>query len=94
MRIIIFGLTGMLGNAMSRVLSEEPDLAVFGTARDERARNYFAHNLQSQVIVGVDVENHDSLVKVFATVRPDVVVNCIGLVDFPYFRRRFLTSNL
>ena len=29
---------------------------------------------------GIDVENFDSLARAFAAVRPDVVINCIGLV--------------
>lgn len=77
---MVLGVTGMLGNAMFRVLSENADLVVYGTARSESSRCYFAENLQSQIVVGVDVENHDSLVRVFADVRPNIVVNCVGLV--------------
>ena len=77
---MILGLTGMLGNAMFRVLSEKPDLVVYGTARNESAKHYFSENFHKHIVVGVDVENHDSLVKAFATVKPDVVVNCVGLV--------------
>ena len=80
MRVMVLGVTGMLGNAMFRVLSENADLVVYGTARSESSRRYFAENLQSQIVVGVNVENHDSLVKVFADVRPNIVVNCVGLV--------------
>ena len=70
----------MLGNAMFRFLSAESGLIAYGTARNENSRRYFPHNLSSQIIVGVDVENHDSLVKLFASVLPDVVINCVGLV--------------
>lgn len=80
MRVMILGATGMLGNAMFRVLSENSDLVVYGTARSASSLRYFTDNLYSQIIVGIDVENHDSLVKAFAAVRPDVVVNCVGLV--------------
>lgn len=80
MRVMVLGVTGMLGNAMFRVLSENADLVVYGTARSESSRRYFAENLQSQIFVGVNVENHDSLVKVFADVQPNIVVNCVGLV--------------
>lgn len=80
MRVMVLGVTGMLGNAMFRVLSENADLVVCGTARSVSSKRYFAENLQSQIIVGVDVENHDSLVRVFADVRPNIVVNCVGLV--------------
>lgn len=80
MRVMVLGVTGMLGNAMFRVLSENSGLVVYGTARSESSRRYFAENLHGQIVVGVDVENHDSLVKAFAAVRPDIVVNCVGLV--------------
>lgn len=77
---MVLGSTGMLGNAMFRVFSERPEITVFGTARAEGSRRYFPQNLSSLIISGVDVENHDSVVKAFATVRPNVVVNCVGLV--------------
>lgn len=80
MRVMVLGVTGMLGNAMFRVLSESADLTVFGTARSEDSRRNYLDSLCSQIIVGIDVESHDSLVKAFALVRPDVVVNCVGLV--------------
>ena len=80
MKILILGVTGMLGNAMFRVLSERPELAVYGTARSNSARQHFSESLSGRIIVGTDVENNDSLVRAFAAVRPDVVVNCVGLV--------------
>lgn len=70
----------MLGNAMFRVLSEKTELCVYGTVRSESAKNHFAENYHSQIITGIDVENHDSIVKAFAIVKPDVVINCVGLV--------------
>lgn len=80
MRVMVLGVTGMLGNAMFRVLSASSDLVVYGTSRSESSRRFFSDKLASQIIVGVDVENYDSLVKAFVVVRPDVVVNCVGLV--------------
>lgn len=65
---------------MFRVLSEDKSLAVYGSARSDGARRYFAEELANRIIAGVDVENHDSLVRAFVAVRPDVVVNCVGLV--------------
>ena len=80
MKIMILGITGMLGNAMFRVLSERADLAVYGTARSNNACQHFSNNLSAKIIVGTDVENNDLLVRAFAAVRPDVVINCVGLV--------------
>jgi dTDP-4-dehydrorhamnose reductase len=80
MNVMILGVTGMLGNAMFRLLSERAELAVYGIARSNGARQHFADNLSKRIIVGTDVENSDTMVRAFAVVRPDVVVNCVGLV--------------
>lgn len=80
MKIMILGVTGMLGNAMFRLLSADPTLEVFGTARSDTAGRYFPAELGGRLVSGVNVESQDSLAKAFATVSPDVVVNCVGVV--------------
>lgn len=80
MRILILGVTGMLGNTMFRSLSADINLDVYGTARNESAKHFFNADLNKKVICGIDVESHDSLVQVFGLVKPNVVINCIGLV--------------
>ena len=80
MKVLILGVTGMLGNAVFRVFSGSVGLAVYGTARSNSALQQFPSNLWGRIIVGTDVENNDSLMRAFATVRPDVVINCVGLV--------------
>lgn len=80
MKILVLGVTGMLGNAVFRVLSEQAHLQVFGSVRNASARSSFAEQLRPNVIGGLDVENHDSIVRVFSQVRPNIVINCIGLV--------------
>lgn len=80
MRVMVLGVSGMLGNAVYRVLSANPDLDVFGTARSEGSRKYFTEAQAERIVLGVDVESQDSLIKAFGTVQPDVVINCVGLV--------------
>ena len=80
MRILILGASGMLGNAMIRVLSENADWQVHGTVRSESARRLFRSEIADRLISGVDVEQHDSLLQAFIKVRPDVVINCVGLI--------------
>ncbi|MCZ4306883.1 SDR family oxidoreductase [Zoogloeaceae bacterium G21618-S1] len=80
MRILVLGVSGMLGNAMYRTLSENADLEVWGSVRSSGAKRYFAESLRDRILAGVDVENMDSLSALFERVRPQVVVNCVGLV--------------
>ncbi len=70
----------MLGNAMMRILSEEGDWDVYGTIRSEGLKKLFHQDIARNLLPGVDVEQYDSLLQTFLQVRPDVVINCIGLI--------------
>ncbi len=80
MKILVLGVSGMLGNAMLRTMAQANGLEVVGTARSAAVLRQFDAALASHIVTGVDVENFDALATLFADVRPDVVINCIGLV--------------
>lgn len=80
MKILVLGASGMLGNAMTRVLSEKADWQVHGTVRSENSKRFFRADIAGRLLSGVDVEQHDSLTQAFIRVRPDVVINCVGLI--------------
>lgn len=80
MKILVLGASGMLGNAMVRSLSANGIYEVFGSVRSSASIRHFSPGLARNLVVGVDVENADALAHLFAQVRPDVVINCIGLV--------------
>jgi len=80
MRVLVLGASGMLGNAVMRVLSERRDWQIFGTVRSSTASGFFAPEISAALISGMDVEDQDALIKAFAQVRPSVVINCIGLI--------------
>lgn len=80
MKVLVLGVSGMLGNAMLRTLAEGSGVDAYGSARSASVRRYFSPELGERILTGVDVENQDSLARVLAELRPQVVVNCIGLV--------------
>ncbi len=80
MKILVLGASGMLGNAVFRVMHESSVLQVVGTVRSSNIPQSFTKEIAKNIISGFDVLNHDSLLKVFASVKPDVVINCVGLV--------------
>ena len=80
MKILVLGASGMLGNAMIRVLSEKADWQVHGTVRSESSKRYFRPDIAGRLLSGVDVEQNDSLTQAFIRIRPDAVINCVGLV--------------
>lgn len=80
MRILVLGASGMLGSAMMRVLNEKGVGEVFGTVRSANVARFFTPQIAQRLVPGCDVENQDALNKVFAEIKPDVVINCIGLI--------------
>jgi dTDP-4-dehydrorhamnose reductase len=79
-RVLVIGASGMLGNAVLRLFSQSPGYVVFGSVRSSAVRHLLPDDLRPNLINGVDVENADSLMRLFDTARPNVVINCVGLV--------------
>ena len=79
-KVLLLGASGMLGNAMLRLFANSDGFDAVGSARSAAVLRLLPQELRERVVCGVDVENVDSLARLFAQVRPEVVVNCIGLV--------------
>jgi dTDP-4-dehydrorhamnose reductase len=78
-KVLVIGASGMIGSTIIRVLSEKEEWDVFGTVRSGEVKRFFTSKIAERLVPEIDVERHDALVKVFAQVRPDVVINCAGL---------------
>jgi dTDP-4-dehydrorhamnose reductase len=78
--VLVMGASGMLGHAVLRSFADSNSIAVFGSVRSAAAKALLPAAVQPNVITGVDVDNWDSLVGLFARTQPDVVINCVGLV--------------
>jgi dTDP-4-dehydrorhamnose reductase len=81
MRVLVLGVTGMLGSAMFRYLSQHGSYEVYGSARSGAALRHFSDaGAAGHIVTGVDVENQDALTALFGKVKPQAVVNCVGLI--------------
>ena len=80
MRVLILGASGMLGNTALRLFAGSRNCETWGTARATTVLQYLRRALQERVVCGVDIEDIDGLARVLLQVRPEVVVNCVGLV--------------
>ena len=70
----------MLGNATFRVFARDPALEVFGTFRREEDLPLLSTAGGARLISGVDVLNQDALGSALRQSRPQVVINCTGLI--------------
>lgn len=78
-KILILGAAGMLGNAAYRLFAASPGFEVIGTIRG-RAPAELEQSATARLLEGVNATDQDGLVRVFGEARPDLVINCIGVV--------------
>lgn len=81
-KILILGGTGMLGHVLYRQLSRHDSYEVFATVRNYReAVRYFSPEIINNIrIDSVDADNFDTVIRALASIQPDIVINCIGLI--------------
>ena len=80
MRVLVLGASGMLGNAVMRTFSSDENLDVFGTVRSPASAKFFDETLQSKLIPYVDVERFEDLMGAIKLSRPQMIINCVGVV--------------
>lgn len=71
-RILIFGVSGILGNAVYKYLSFNPKFEVYGTVLSKS--NYFNNNDR---IYSVDISNPSTVTQTIEKTSPDWIINCI-----------------
>lgn len=80
MRVLVLGATGMLGHAVFRVFSADAGHDTWGTLRSAAGLRHFPSAAHARLLSGVDVLDQDALLAVMARVKPEVVINCVGLI--------------
>lgn len=79
-RVLVLGASGMLGSSLFRAFSSDPLLETFGSIREVNARRHFVPELHHALIPNVNMDGEAGLLTAFAVTKPDVVVNCIGII--------------
>ena len=83
MKVVVLGASGMLGHQLFHCLSRiRPEHEVIGTVRDLKQvpESLKRINVVRLLIDGVRVDDDESVKAALMKVRPDLVINCIGLV--------------
>lgn len=80
-KVLVLGGTGMLGHTLFNSLFEDPCLDVYTTVRSVKELSvWLPKDRMKKVYPDVDIYHTDCIVKVLAEVKPDIVVNCIGII--------------
>lgn len=79
-KILILGANGMVGHKLFDRLSHEDNLDIYATVRSQPDLGVLAKigNL-SQVTAGVDVAKISNVEKIIKSIKPEWVINCIGI---------------
>jgi len=79
-KILILGATGMIGNVLFRKLSENRSFEVSGTVPNDTQEKLLENKYKEKIFNHVEIENFDSIIGVIEIVKPDIVINCVGLI--------------
>ena len=79
MHVLILGASGLLGSSLFRYFSAVDGVVVSGTVRRQADISLFPAALGGHLRAGVDVMS-SHLQQVLEELKPDVIVNCIGVV--------------
>jgi dTDP-4-dehydrorhamnose reductase len=77
-RVLVIGASGMLGHTVLRVFAASRGYEVWGTAR--AALPAGAADSRIRMIGGTDLTDSDAVARSFSACRPDVIINCAGVV--------------
>lgn len=76
MKILITGANGLLGQKLSRLLAEDPEIDLVATARKP-----LGYALQNGVYAKMDIENKEDIVSVFFEHKPEVVIHTAAMTQ-------------
>lgn len=80
-KVLILGGTGMLGHTLLTQLSLLKNLDVYATARTSQGLSlWFCPDIVEKIRSDVDANNFDTVIRAFASIQPEIVINCIGLI--------------
>lgn len=80
-KVLILGVTGMLGHTLYKEMFKKDDFVMYGTTRNANGlTDYFTEEEMQSIHNGVDADDFDTVVNVIASVQPTIIINCIGII--------------
>lgn len=78
--LLILGASGMLGSTLFRYFRNQEVFKVTGVSRNPISASNMQESVHVNLISGIDVENTNAMIRLLNDYRPDVVINCVGIV--------------
>jgi dTDP-4-dehydrorhamnose reductase len=77
-RVLVLGISGMLGSMVFSVLGSVKNFDIMGTVRSKITQGFFKND--GRIIFNISAEDIDSIESAVKIFHPDYIVNCIGLI--------------
>jgi len=79
MRILILGVSGMLGHKLYQYLGKKYEC--FGTVRNFNSHLVNTHIFdKSKIITGIDILKFSKLTEIVKEIKPKIIINCVGII--------------
>lgn len=95
-RVLILGANGMLGHVLFKKLFHDSRYEVIGTVRNNKKLDHFFSKEERNLIISdTFAESDESIWRVFCISKPDIVINCIGIIkQLPEAQDKTLAINV
>jgi dTDP-4-dehydrorhamnose reductase len=76
-KLLIFGISGLIGSSIFKTLTSDSSFEVYGTCRNNNDKNFFKS--EGKIFSGIDVYDNFTLQNLVINLNPDVIINCVGV---------------
>jgi dTDP-4-dehydrorhamnose reductase len=78
-RVIIFGIDGLIGSTLFKELSSHRHIELYGTTRSRFSKSLRKPEIQSRILLNIDASNVSNIRSVCEKLKPNLLINCIGI---------------
>ena len=78
-KLIVLGATGLLGSTLLKYFSKQSNIKCYGIIRVNSDINKLK-NIKNVKLYKIDYKNKNSILKVFNKIKPNLIINCIGVI--------------
>lgn len=95
-KILILGTSGMLGHTLFSEFAKHSDLDVYATVRNnDLIKKFLPAHLLKSIIKNIDAESINSIHELIKKVKPEIVINCIGIIkQLPEANNHIISINI
>ena len=78
-KLIVLGATGLLGNTLLKYFSKQSNIKCYGIIRKSSDIDKLK-SIKNVKLYKIDYKNKNNIIKVFNKIKPNLIINCIGVV--------------